>query len=201
MNNGCDVKRYADERDVALMGDIPFGVSYYSADVFSQPDQFALDWSGGAPPEPYFKDDEFTQKWGQNWGIPLYRWDAMRATDFEWWRQRVRGVGRIFHVFRIDHVLGFLSDLRLSVATAAQSGVSAALARGNAAAKRAVGSRIIAPRDDSNAENSEANRREGEEYLRVVLDAAASTRLVGEDLGTVPPLCAAQFAVVRHCRI
>ena len=41
--------------------------------------EFALDWSGGAPPEPYFKDDEFTQKWGQNWGIPLYRWDAMRA--------------------------------------------------------------------------------------------------------------------------
>ena len=55
------------------MGDIPFGVSYYSADVFAHPERFALDWSGGAPPEPYFKDDEFTQKWGQNWGIPLYR--------------------------------------------------------------------------------------------------------------------------------
>ena len=68
-------------RRVALMGDIPFGVSYYSADVFARPERFALDWSGGAPPEPYFKDDEFTQKWGQNWGIPLYRWDVMRATQ------------------------------------------------------------------------------------------------------------------------
>jgi 4-alpha-glucanotransferase len=102
-----NVKVYADERGVALMGDIPFGVSYYSADVFARPDQFLLEWSGGAPPEPYFKDDEFTQKWGQNWGIPLYDWAAMRATNFEWWRQRVRGVRRIFHVFRIDHVLGF----------------------------------------------------------------------------------------------
>jgi 4-alpha-glucanotransferase len=45
----------------------------------------------------------------------------------------------------------------------------------------------FAPRDDSTRENSEANRREGEEYLRVVLGAAGSTRLVGEDLGTVPP--------------
>ncbi len=72
------------------MGDIPFGVSYYSADVFSRPDEFVLDRFGGAPPEPLFKDDAFTQKWGQNWGIPLYRWTAMRATNFQWWRERVR---------------------------------------------------------------------------------------------------------------
>ena len=81
-NNGAGLKPYAEERGVALMGDIPFGVSYYSADVFARPDEFALDWSGGAPPEPYFKDDKFTQKWGQNWGIPLYRWDAMRDAEF-----------------------------------------------------------------------------------------------------------------------
>ena len=72
---------------MALMGDIPFGVSYYSADVFARPDDFVLDWCGGAPPEPYFKDDAFTQKWGQNWGIPLYRWDKMRANNFAWWRR------------------------------------------------------------------------------------------------------------------
>src|SRR3984893_13563411 len=101
------VKSYAGKRGVGLMGDIPFGVSYYSADVYAHRDEFALDWSGGAPPEPYFKDDEFTQKWGQNWGIPLYRWDVMRARNLDWWRWRVRGVRTIFHVFRIDHVLGF----------------------------------------------------------------------------------------------
>ena len=102
-----EIKAYAEARGVALMGDIPFGISYYSADVFAQPDRFALDWSGGAPPEPYFKDDDFTQKWGQNWGIPLYRWDVMRSRNFDWWRQRVHGVREIFHLFRIDHVLGF----------------------------------------------------------------------------------------------
>src|SRR5262249_16821685 len=61
-----DVKAHAEQRGVALMGDIPFGVSYYSADVFSRPNEFMLDWFGGAPPEPHFKDDAFTQKWGQN---------------------------------------------------------------------------------------------------------------------------------------
>ena len=34
-----DVKAYAEAQGVALMGDIPFGVSYYSADVFAHPDR------------------------------------------------------------------------------------------------------------------------------------------------------------------
>ena len=42
------------------------------------------------------------------------------------------------------------------------------------------------PRDDSTWENCEANRREGEDYLRVVLEESGDTRVVGEDLGTVP---------------
>jgi 4-alpha-glucanotransferase len=42
------------------------------------------------------------------------------------------------------------------------------------------------PRDDSTPENSAANRREGEEYLRAVLEESGDTRVVGEDLGTVP---------------
>src|SRR4029453_1794822 len=76
------LKSYREKRDVALMGDIPFGISYYSADVFARRDEFVLDWSGGAPPEPYFKDDQFTQKGGQNWGLPLYRWARMRGNNF-----------------------------------------------------------------------------------------------------------------------
>jgi len=44
------IKAYAERRGVALMGDIPFGVNYYSADVFARPDEFAHDWCGGAPP-------------------------------------------------------------------------------------------------------------------------------------------------------
>jgi len=179
------VKAYADERGVALMGDIPFGVSYYSADVFSDPDQFALDWSGGAPPEPYFKDDEFTQKWGQNWGIPLYRWDIMRAGNFAWWRQRVRGVRRIFHVFRIDHVLGFYRIYAFPWRPQ-RNQEFLPLSQGEMLERTRRRAPQFAPRDDSTPQSCAANQREGEDYLRVVLDEAQETRLVGEDLGTVP---------------
>ena len=180
-----EIKAYAEQRGVALMGDIPFGVSYYSADVFTRPNEFALDWAGGAPPEPYFKDDEFTQKWGQNWGIPLYRWDVMAANHFRWWRQRVRGVKHVFHVFRIDHVLGFY---RIYSFPWRPTRNQEFLPLSWDEMKALTGGREphFAPRDDLSPENAEANRREGEEYLRVVLREAGATRVVGEDLGTVP---------------
>ena len=140
------IKSYADERGVGLMGDIPFGVSYYSADVYSRRDEFALDWSGGAPPEPYFKDDEFTQKWGQNWGIPLYRWDVMRTRELAWWRQRVRGVRKIFHVFRIDHVLGFYRIYAFPWRPERNPGISRALLGRNARTNRRRDSAVLPTR-------------------------------------------------------
>lgn len=179
------VKQYASERGVALMGDIPFGVSYYSADVFAHPERFQLAWSGGAPPEPYFKDDAFTQKWGQNWGIPLYDWEAMRRNGFDWWRQRVRGVKQIFHLFRIDHILGFYRIYAFPWRPA-RNPEFLPLSWEEMLARTDGRSPHFAPRHDENGENAEANRREGEEYLRVVLEEAGATYLVGEDLGTVP---------------
>ena len=180
-----DIKAHAEQRGVALMGDIPVGVSYYSADVFSRRNEFVLDWFGGAPPEPHFKDDAFTQKWGQNWGIPLYRWSAMRANNFQWWGERVRAIRRIFHLFRIDHVQGFYrvyafpwrpernrEFLRLDQ--------HQMLERTSGRAPHFI------PRDDDTPENREANKREGEEYLRVLLEEAGAARIVGEDLGVVP---------------
>ncbi len=179
------IKLYAEECGVALMGDIPFGVSYYSADVFARPDEFALDWSGGAPPEPYFKDDEFTQKWGQNWGIPLYRWDRMRANNFEWWRERVRAIRRIFHVFRIDHVLGFYRIYAFPWRPR-QNKQFLPLDWQEMLARTGGRAPHFAPRDDETSENCDANKREGEEYLRVALAEAGATRVIGEDLGAVP---------------
>jgi 4-alpha-glucanotransferase len=179
------VKMYAEERGVALMGDIPFGVSYCSADVFARQDEFILDWFGGAPPEPHFKDDAFTQKWGQNWGIPLYRWDNMRANNFEWWRQRVRAVRRIFHLFRIDHIQGFYRVYSFPWRPRRNKEF---LPLDEHRMLERTGGRAphFVPRDDNTPENREANKREGEEYLRVLLEEAGGRRVIGEDLGVVP---------------
>jgi 4-alpha-glucanotransferase len=179
------IKSYAEERGVALMGDIPFGVSYCSADVFARPNEFVLDWFGGAPAEPHFKDDAFTQKWGQNWGIPLYRWDRMRANNFQWWRERVRGVRRIFHLCRIDHVQGFY---RIYAFPWRPRTNKEFLPLDEHQMLQRTGGRAphFVPRDDETPQNREANKREGEEYLRIVLKETGGARVIGEDLGVVP---------------
>jgi 4-alpha-glucanotransferase len=179
------IKSYAKERGVALMGDIPFGLSYCSADVFAQPDEFVLDWCGGAPPEPHFKDDAFTQKWGQNWGIPLYRWEKMRANNFAWWRQRVRAIRNVFHLFRIDHVQGFYRIYAFPWRPG-KNKEFLQLDPHQMLERTAGRAPHFVPRDDETTENREANKRDGQEYLRVVLDEAGAARVVGEDLGVVP---------------
>ena len=179
------IKSYAETRGVALMGDVPFGINYYSADVFTRPNEFVLDWFGGAPPESHFKDDQFTQKWGQNWGIPLFQWDVMRQRNFDWWRQRVRSVRRSFHLFRIDHVLGFY---RIYSFPWRPQQNKKFLPLDWTQMLQQTGGRAphFQPRDDQGPSNCAANRGEGEQYLRPLLEESGDARLVGEDLGTVP---------------
>src|SRR5205823_5044629 len=181
----AEVKDHADKRGVALMGDIPFGVSYYSADVFTRPDEFMLDWCGGAPPETHFKDDQFTVKWGQNWGIPLFRWQSMRAKNFDWWRERVRAICRSFHLFRIDHVLGFYRIYAFPWRPQ-QNRKFLPLEWKQMLERTGGRAPHFHPRDDLSPDNCQANRREGEEYLRAVLEESGDARVIGEDLGTVP---------------
>lgn len=180
-----ELKAHCDKRGVALMADVPYGVSYYSSDVFSNPEIFDLAWSGGAPPEKVFKSDPFTEKWGQNWGIPLYHWDKMRSDDFAWWRRRVQRVRDIFHLFRIDHVLGFYRIYSFPWRPVENDDYLPLTAE---QAKERTGGRLpgFLPRDDTTPQHCEANRREGEEYLRALLETVGEYRLIGEDLGVVP---------------
>jgi 4-alpha-glucanotransferase len=180
-----EVRAWADQHQVRLVGDIPFGVARYSADVWSERELFDLDWSGGAPAEPYFAGDEFLRKWGQNWGIPLYDWEAHRAQNFAWWKQRVTTTGRIFHAFRIDHVLGFFRIYGFPWQPQ-QNGDHVSLTPEEA--KEKAGGRVphFIPRPDEPEENAEKNCAEGEALLKMIQEAAGQTAVVAEDLGMVP---------------
>ena len=147
-----------------------------------------LDWFGGAPPEPHFKDDAFTQKWGQNWGIPLYRWSAMRSNNFQWWRERVRGTRRIFHLFRIDHVQGFY---RVYAFPWRPQRNKEFLPLDQHQMLEQTGGRAphFVPRDDETPEHREANKREGEEYLRVVWTKPAPRVWQGKISAWCPITC------------
>lgn len=179
------LREQADGLGVALMGDIPFGVSYYSADVWADHEIFDHRWSGGAPPERVFETDPFTYKWGQNWGVPLYDWDALRKRDFDWWRRRVAKVREVFHLFRIDHILGFY---RIYSFPWRPSLNPEFLPLTPEEAKARTGGDLphFRPDDDHTAEHRASNRAQGEQILRVLVEVCGEHALIGEDLGTVP---------------
>lgn len=180
-----ELAAHAASRGVVLMGDVPYGVSLYSVDVWADLEIFDLEWYGGAPPETLFKDDEFVQKWGQNWGIPLYRWDVLETRGFDWWRRRIEKTTEIFGMFRIDHALGFYRIY--SFPWNPVRNAEFLPLRHEEAAER-CGGRLpgFRPRPDDSEESKAGNRADGEKYLRMVQEAAGDAEVVAEDLGTVP---------------
>lgn len=94
------VKIYANEKGVALKGDIPIGISRNSVDAWVAPNLYHMDTQSGAPP------DDFSF-FGQNWGFPTYNWQMMERDGYAWWVHRFRKMADYFDAYRIDHILGF----------------------------------------------------------------------------------------------
>jgi 4-alpha-glucanotransferase len=91
---------YARSQHIFLKGDLPIGVHPHSVEVWTHPQYFSLKWQTGAPPDPFSRT-------GQNWGFPIYRWEAMQDDGFLWWKRRLARLACYFDALRIDHVLGF----------------------------------------------------------------------------------------------
>lgn len=117
-----ELKAYAGQKGVMLVGDIPLYISNDSADVWANPDLFLLNKRGepthvaGVPPDIFSLD-------GQLWGNPLYNWRYMEQTGYSWWQKRVARMAEMFDVIRIDHFLGICKYYKIpAAANTAKSG-------------------------------------------------------------------------------
>ncbi|OGN64739.1 MAG: hypothetical protein A3E80_05965, partial [Chlamydiae bacterium RIFCSPHIGHO2_12_FULL_49_9] len=95
-----EVCKYATSHNIFLKGDVPILLSADSADVWAESSLFDLSLSAGAPPDLY-------NPLGQGWGFPLFNWDNARKTNFSWWKRRLATLQSLYHIYRIDHVVGF----------------------------------------------------------------------------------------------
>ena len=101
-----DLKQYANDKGIEIMGDCPFYVGIDSADVWASRKNFLLDDDGrpifiaGVPP------DYFSAR-GQRWGNPIYDWDYMKKDKFTFWIERLSYIGKTFDVVRVDHFRAF----------------------------------------------------------------------------------------------
>jgi 4-alpha-glucanotransferase len=96
------LRRYALDRGVRLIGDIPIYVAPGAAEQRAHPELFQAGAVAGVPP------DAFTDK-GQLWGNPLYDWPALRRRGYAWWTARFRRSFELFDLARIDHFRGFVA--------------------------------------------------------------------------------------------
>ena len=100
------LKAYANSKGIRIIGDIPIYVALDSADAWANPGLFQLDKDNiptavaGVPPDGFSPT-------GQLWGNPLYRWEAHRATGYQWWITRLWYCFELYDVVRIDHFRGF----------------------------------------------------------------------------------------------
>ena len=122
LRQGDQLKAFAHSKGVRLIGDLPFFVSPDSSDVWSNPELFVLDehrrprFVAGVPPD-YFSAQ------GQLWGNPVYNWDALRATGYQWSIDRVRALLAHVDAIRLDHFRGFAAAWHVPAgAPTAQSG-------------------------------------------------------------------------------
>jgi 4-alpha-glucanotransferase len=136
--------------EIRLFGDFPFMVSADSADVWAHQEAFRFDRAVGTPP------DAFSET-GQDWGLPVYRWDVMAESNDRWLRERARRMARLYDGYRVDHLVGFFRTY-----------------------SRALGE----PLGEFEPETAEEQQAQGERILRLLLETGA--QVTAEDLGSIP---------------
>lgn len=152
-----EARQSAKALGVSLFGDLPFVVDAHSADVWARQDEFLPEVSVGVPPDA-FSDT------GQDWGLPMYRWDAVHRSNFAWLRQRARRMASLYDGFRVDHLVGFYRTFGTAPG----------------------GDRFFLPPDEP------AQIWQGEQAMRAFLEPGVD--VVAEDLGTVPDFVRASIA-------
>lgn len=149
-----EVNKSAEAKGIFLMGDIPILINKESADVWNHKDHFDLSLVAGAPPDLYNEE-------GQKWGFPLYNWDHMALGGFSWWKERLSYASHFYHIYRIDHIVGFYRIWAMPESESPKHG-------------------FFVPENKANW------LPHGDILLRMMIESCHMLP-IGEDLGVIPP--------------
>lgn len=95
-----ELRKYANDKGIKIIGDMPIYTAVDSADVFGFKEQFDFEGVAGVPPD-YFSET------GQLWGNPLYNWKQMTRDKYKWWIARMKHMALLYDIVRIDHFRAF----------------------------------------------------------------------------------------------
>ena len=148
-----ETKKIAEKHSINLMGDLPILLNKDSSDVWSHPELFCTTLEVGAPPDMYSKD-------GQRWGFPLYNWQGHFKNDLRWWKKRLQFAEQMYHIYRLDHIVGFYRLFAMSQNTPPKNG-------------------DFIPKEES------LSLTQGEQILKNLISTTTMFP-IGEDLGIIP---------------
>jgi 4-alpha-glucanotransferase len=154
-----DLKDYANQRGLQIIGDIPFYVNFESADAWSHPEIFLLDHASGLPTAVAGVPPDYFSPTGQRWGNPLYCWQdrqVLNPATMRWWTARIGHLLRLVDVLRIDHFRGF--DTYWAI-----------------------------PATESTAVNGSWQPGPGKAFFSALKDNLENLPLIAEDLGEITP--------------
>jgi 4-alpha-glucanotransferase len=118
---------------------------------------FRFDATVGVPPDAYSAE-------GQDWGLPVPQWDAMREAGDPWLSSRADTAAELYDAYRVDHVVGLYRTYARPIDRSEAYFLPAAEA---------------------------AQRAQGERILRLF---GSRADVLAEDLGTVPDFVRASLA-------
>lgn len=180
------VRARADECGVYLMGEISFGVGAGSADVWGWPELFDLEWTMGTQPLAHFDTSKEAEVWGQNWGLPAYRWENHRNSGFSWLRARVARQREFFHLCRLDHLRGYFRIYMFPWPGGARHAEFSTLTPDEAALRTGGKLPRYLPGPDGDPACAQINEAQGRELITVIREAAGPMDLVAEIMGEMP---------------
>ncbi len=107
------LRAYANESGIRIIGDLPIYVALDGVDVWANQQLFQLDTVSCEPTHVAGVPPDYFSATGQRWGNPLYRWNTKDPMEknrlWDWWEQRLSVNFGFVDTLRIDHFRGFES--------------------------------------------------------------------------------------------
>ena len=115
-----ELKRYANSKDVYIIGDLPFYPVFDSVETMFYPEYYLMEdgkytFEAGTPPDYYNSD-------GQRWNAPVYNVENIKKDNFEYIVHRFRYQLKLFDKLRVDYFRGYDSFFKIPFGMSGRDG-------------------------------------------------------------------------------
>ena len=112
-NQWTDIKKYANSKNVEIIGDMPIYPAFDSVETtynlkYFQNEDGKFKFESGTPPD-------FYSETGQKWNTPVYNVQKIREDNYNYLIKRYKYFLKLFDIVRIDHFRGYDSFYKIPI--------------------------------------------------------------------------------------